>query len=523
MNVANLLETNAKNTPVKPALIFQGTIITFRELKESAFRFANSLLKLGIKRGDKIAIYLPNWPEYVISYLATWCAGAVAVPLDFMLTGDELVSCIGHSDAKVLIAKPKANLDLAAIKKQCPLLSTVITVSASESSGTSPLCGSRHDEQSTFVQFERLLQEGPAQAPGVSVQDSDPAIIFYTSGTTGKPKGVLVNYKQLDAPPEAIKYFVNDIKENDVALSALPFSHLGGMIYIQACIVFRATTVLMDRFIPLEFLKMTECYKINWFWLVPSMYYAFLQLKEFESFDLSSLRWIVLFGAPSAPDAIRRFHAHCPKAVLYHGWGMTETNAPTTVIPTGSTKIESVGKPFPGATIKIFDDADKEVAAGQVGEIVLRGWVVTDGYYKDAALTDETKRNGWFHTGDLGRFDSDGFLYICGRKKEMIKVAGEIVFEPEVEAVLHKHPDIAEAAVIGVADKLRGEVPKAFVVFKDGKQISAEDLRYFCRQHLAHFKIPHYFECSATLPKNRTGKIDKETLRRSAASGVSRG
>jgi len=145
--------------------------------------------------------------------------------------------------------------------------------------------------------------------------------------------------------------------------------------------------------------------------------------------------------------------------------------------------------------------------------VAVKSWVVTDGYFKDEKLTRETIRAGWFHTGDLGRFDTEGFLYIVGRKKEMIKVGGEIVFEPEVEAALQKHPDIAEAAVIGLADKLRGEVPKAFLVAKEGKNISEEDLRYFLRRHLAHFKIPHYFEFCAALPKNRTGKIDKAQLR----------
>jgi len=244
------------------------------------------------------------------------------------------------------------------------------------------------------------------------------------------------------------------------------------------------------------------------------MYYAFLQLKEFESFDLSTLRWIVTFGASSSPDALRRFHQFCPNAQLLNGWGLTETNAPTTVLPMGSEKLESVGRPAPWIAIKVFNDNDEELKAGQVGEVAVKSWVVTDGYYKDALLTSETIRNNWFHSGDLGKFDNEGNLYIVGRKKEMIKVGGEIVFEPEVESVIHKHPDVAEAAVVGVADKLRGEVPKAFVVLKENKSVSEEDLRYFLRQHLAHFKIPHVFKFVQFLPKNRTGKIDKEQLRK---------
>jgi acyl-CoA synthetase (AMP-forming)/AMP-acid ligase II len=272
--------------------------------------------------------------------------------------------------------------------------------------------------------------------------------------------------------------------------------------------------VLLERFIPLEFLKNVPEYKITCFWIVPSMYYALLQLKEFETFNLSALRWIVTFGASNSPDALRRFHQFCPKASLLNGWGLTETNAPTTVIPMGSTNLESVGRPAPWIEVKVFDDSGKEVPRGGIGEVAVKSWVVTEGYFKDPELTASVLRNGWFFTGDLGRIDTDGFLYIVGRKKEMIKVGGEIVFEPEVESVIYKHPLVAETAVVGVADKLRGEVPKAFVVLKENTTLSEEDLRYFLREHLAHFKIPHYFEFTGPLPKNRTGKIDKELLRK---------
>lgn len=322
----------------------------------------------------------------------------------------------------------------------------------------------------------------------------------------------MVNYLQLGAPPKAMEYFV-DFQEDDIILCALPLSHLGGLVYLQNNITFALTMVLMERFAPLEFLKNIQNYKVTVFWVVPSMYYAFLQLKEFETLDLSSLRWIVSFGASSSPDALRRFHLYCPHAHFLNGWGLTETNAPTTVIPMGSKNLESIGKPAPWIEVKIFDAEDKEVEPGEIGEIVVRGWVITDGYYKDPQATAQALRNGWFHTGDLGRFDNEGYLYIVGRIKEMIKVGGEIVFEPEIEAAIHKHPEVAEVAAIGVPDKLRGEVPKAFVVLKEGSKITEEELRYFCRQHLAHFKIHHYFEFTTSLPKSMAGKIDKEKLR----------
>lgn len=499
MNIAETLEKCAREHPVKAAIIFKEQTISFTQLKDISFKLANSLSSLGVKKGDKVGVYLPNWPEYIYSYLAIWSIGATCVPLDFMLTEDELVSCLSHSETKVLIAKHKADISIENLKKKIPTLENIITC---------------HEKAEGTLNLEELLEKSKAEVPNMNIQDKDYAIIFYTSGTTGKPKGVLINYKQLEAPPKSMEFFVGGIKKDDTALCALPFSHLGGLIYIQNCISHGLTMVLIERFIPLEFLRNIQNYKITCFWIVPSMYYTFLQLKEFESFDLSTLRWIVTFGASSSPDALRRFHQFCPNAQLLNGWGLTETNAPTTVLPMGSQKIESVGRPPSWIDVKILDDTGRELPNGETGEVAVKSWVVTDGYYKDAQLTAETIRNGWFHSGDLGRFDSEGNLYIVGRKKEMIKVGGEIVFEPEVESVIYKHPDIAEAAVIGVTDKLRGEVPKAFVVLKENKSVSEEDLRYFLRQRLAHFKIPHSFEFVTSLPKNRTGKIDKEQLRR---------
>ncbi|MFH1190984.1 MAG: class I adenylate-forming enzyme family protein, partial [Candidatus Omnitrophota bacterium] len=436
MNVNNILEQCAKEYARKPAIIFRQEQLSFAQLRDKVLALSQGLLKLGVKPGDKIAIYLPNWPEYVLSYLAVWSIGACSVPLDFMLTEDEILSCLSHAEAKILITKYKANISFAALKAQLPLLENIISCQSTDAQA---------------LNFEELIAQGKYEALKINPREDDCAIIFYTSGTTGKPKGVLISYAQLDAPPKSMSFFVNsDLGSADTTLCALPFSHLGGLIYIQNMISFGLTMVLMERFMPLDFLRNIQNYKVNFFWIVPSMYYALLQLKEFETFNLSSLRWIVTFGASNSPEALRRFQQFCPHAFLLNGWGLTETNAPTVVLPMGSKNIESVGRPAPWIQVKIFSDQDQELALGQVGEVVVKSWVVTQGYFKDELLTQATIRKGWFYTGDLGRFDAEGFLYIVGRKKEMIKVGGEIVFEPEVEASLQKHPDIAEAAVVGV-------------------------------------------------------------------------
>jgi long-chain acyl-CoA synthetase len=500
MRISQLLDSNSKKYSDKPAIIFKGQAITFSQLGDITLKLAGGLTSLGLKKGDKVAIYLPNCPEYIYAYLAIWSMGLIAVPLDFMLTEEELFSCLWHSETAALITKLKPTISLPALKEKCNKLKNVI------------ICKEKIEG---FLSFEDLISKEIRNIAQEDIPDKDYSCIFYTSGTTGKPKGVLCNYAQLEAPAKAMSYFV-DLNDKDIALcGALPFSHLGGLVYIQAIIFLGTTVVVMDRFIPIDFLRNIQTYKVNSLWLVPSMFYAVLQLKEFESFDLSSLRFVDCFGAPSSPDQLRRFHKYCPQAELLNGWGMTETQGPSIVLPRGSNKIESVGLPAPWIEMKIFSDEDVELPQGQVGEIVVRSWVVTDGYYKDSEATALAMRNGWFHTGDLGRIDSEGFLYIVGRKKEMIKVSGEIVFEPEVEAAIHKHADVAEVAVIGVQDDLRGEVPKAYVSLKKDSRLSENDLRYFCRQHLAHFKIPHYFEFLDTLPKTYSGKIDKEQLRSS--------
>ena len=497
MNINLILQQSASRFGSKPAVIFKDQTISFFDLKSKVFQLAHGLTGLNVQKSTKIGLFLPNSPEYIYSYLASFCLGATVVPLDFMLKNDELISCLSHSETEVLIACVRPDVDLEFIKKNVPSLKIVIVLGETQA-------------VSWQLPFH-FLMSGEGFSP-LQVSPTDPCMIMYTSGTTGKPKGILLNYRHLDGSPEAMKYFV-DLTEKDIKLCAIPLSHIGGFIYIQNCILFGITLVLMDRFHPLEFLKNVTQYKVTCFHIVPPMYTALLTLKHIDQFDLTSLRWVVVFGAPSSPEILERFHKYCPNAKLLNGWGMTETCPPNTVTPLDNPKIESVGKPAPNCEIQIVDDEDKVLPTGQVGEIVISGWVVMQEYYKDPEGTALAKRNGFFHTGDLGRFDEEGLLYIVGRKKEMIKVAGQIVFAPEVEAALCKHEAILEAAVIGVADNMRGEAVKAFVVLKEGFSISPLDIKYFAKEHLANFKVPHTIEIRESLPKNRTGKIDKEALK----------
>jgi len=495
-DVRQLLTQHAKDFSEKPAIIFQDNSVSFSQLAEMVFRLANGLALRGVKKGDKVAIYLPNRPEYVMSYLALFSIGATVVPLDFMLKSDELQAILSHADASLLIAASRPDISLEAIRSNVASLKDGILVGP---------------EKEGWGSFAPLLATGTADAPEVLVEETDRSLILYTSGSTGRPKGVCLNYKHLDGAPQAMEYFV-DLSAHDVKLSALPLSHAGGLVYLQNCVYFGITLVMMERFNPLEFLRLVEKYKVTCFHMVPSMYYALLHLKEFEKYDLKSIRWVNVFGAPNSPDAIRRFKTFCPNAKLLNGWGLTETNAPNTVIPMGSDKIESIGRPAPWIAVKLVDDEGKEVAQGGVGELTLKSWVVMDGYYKDPEMTADVLRDGWFYTGDLARKDDEGLYYIVGRKKDMIKVSGQLVFPYEIEEVLHKHPAVKEAAVVGIPDALRGETIKAFIVVKADAVLEEQEIKQFCRQHLARFKLPQSIAAVEALPKTRTGKVDKNAL-----------
>ena len=506
MNFLELLEKQAKQYSEKEAIIFRDSPVSYRSLKDSSCSVAEGLNVLSIIKGDKVAIFLPNVPEYIYSFLGIFILRATAVPLDFMLTEEEVVNLINHSEAKVLIALRKKSVDFINIKKRCPSLKEIVILGESLP-GDSQVKG--------IIYWPQLLQKGmPLKA--TNAEDKDYSAIFYTSGSTGHPKGVLLTYGHLKIPIDCLDYFIHPTNKDSLICAAVPFSHVGGLDYMLFMLYFGISLVLMERFQPLEFLKNIEKYKITIFCIVPSMYVAILLLKEYDKFNLSSLRYAVVFGAPSSPALLERFHKAYPNAYLLNGWGMTETAAPNTFLPTGTNtkEIPNTGKFQPGIEAKIVDEAGNELPDDNNGELWLRGEAIMAGYYKEPELTRQVlSEGGWFKTGDIVRRDKLGRHYIVGRKKEMIKVSGEIVFEPEVEAVIQRHPDVAEAAVIGVEDKVRGEVPKAFIIIKEGKQLPEDSLKYFLREQLAHFKIPHHFEFVNSLPKNRVGKIDKEILR----------
>lgn len=499
MNVKNLLAEQAQKFAEKTALSFEEKEFNFFQIKEHSFKLANYLLDSGVSVGERIAIYLPNIPEAIFAFLGTFSISAVAVPLDFMLTEEEIINFLNHSEAKILIAHPKKGVDFSNISKSCGQLKEII-VCRQETDGC------------TF--WDSALESASAQLPDAYFQESLLSSIFYTSGSTGHPKGVMLDYSHLDNPPEVLNHYLGSSYRDVYLCAGVPFSHIGGLDYILMMLYFAATLVLMERFMPLEFLRNIEKHKVTIFCVVPAMYVAILSLKEYDKFELSSLRYAVVFGAPSSEILLKRFHKVCPSAVVLNGWGMTETAAPNTYSPPDENKISSIGNFGFNMEAKIAGEEGNVLYDNQQGELLVKGKALMRGYYKEEALTREAfAEDGWLRTGDIAARDKHGLYFIIGRKKDMIKVAGEIVFSAEVEEKIQRHPQVKECAVVGVEDKLRGEVPKAYIVSKDREEIDIQELKNFLQDKLAHFKIPHYCEVLNELPKNRTGKIDKKMLK----------
>ena len=503
MNIKEQLIQKNQGFPDKTAFIFEDSPVNFSLLQDKTFCWANYLVSLGVKKGDKVAVYLPNIPEAIYGLLGALSVGATIVPLDFMLTEEEIMTFVNHSQVSVLLCQQKKGLDLGVIKKRCPELKEIITC---------------REKIEGFHFWDDVISKSPCDEPEIDSGESDLSSIFYTSGSTGHPKGVMLNFSHFDNPVKTLDHFLRVSKDDVFLCGGVPFSHLGGFGYILLMVYFGSTLMLMERFQPFEFLKNIQKHNVTIFCIVPAMFMAILAMKEYDKFDFSSLRYAVVFGAPSSPVILKRFKNAYPNAKLLNGWGMTETAAPNTLSPCDLDLVKSIGRFSPLVEVKIVDEQGKTLEQGSQGELWIKGPVMA-GYYKEEELTKAVLTDdGWLKTGDIATCDEDGFYYIVGRKKDMIKVAGEIVFPDEVEEKMQRFPAISEVAVIGIEDKMRGEVPKAFIVTKDDQQFDEDKLRIFLKEHLAHFKIPHYFEVVKELPKNRTGKIDKQLLKQRSSS-----
>lgn len=501
MNISEIVERNAKNSPYRNAVISGDREITWLDFNRMINRLGNSLLKLGIKKGDRVAIYLPNSLEYLITYFAVARIGAVAVPFNILYKAAEIKYIVNNAEACVMVASQKeAQENVIGIREQLPSLKKLIIVGEKAIYDT--------------LLFSDLLKEEKDSLEIVSCEPDDILTILYTSGTTGNPKGAMLTHNNYCQQADLNACYILHINDQDLMLTAAPYCHIFFVSTVLGPMYKGATVVVMPRFSPEMALEVISNYKVTHFAGVPTMYIYMLNhfRKNPGDYDLSSLRVVLSAGSAMPGEYIPKIEEtfgvdYCEM------YGATETCSNVTYERVGHNKAGSIGLPAHTWEIKIVNEEGAEVRTGEVGELLVKGPGLFKGYWKMPEATEAAFRDEWFYTGDLGYKDDEGYFFIVGRKKEMIICGGYNVYPREIEELLVTHPGILEAAVIGIHDREKGEVPKAFIVPKAGSKLCEADIISFCKENLAAYKLPRVIEFLVELPKTSTGKILKRELK----------
>jgi len=496
-NLAIMLREAAKSAPDKRFLRFPTGSMTFAEVDVASGRLATALRERGLGPGEKVAVRLANVPEFVISYFGILKAGLTMVPLNPLLKADEIAYHLDDSDSRMLITSA--------------FLADEVGKALKKVDGVAPVGVGAAD--TGWPGFEELLEaeDDGDICPGAA---DDTAVLLYTSGTTGRPKGAEVSHFQLymNCSLAAERF---GLDENDVALAALPFFHVYGLSSVLNAAVRHARCIsVVPRFDVDAVLAAIERDRITILAGVPTMYHA-LANADTSGYDTSSLR-IASSGGAAIPEPVLRAFEQKYGIPILEGYGLSESASTATVNPSpGERKVLSIGKPIWGIELRIVDESDHPLPNGpeHIGEIVLRGHNLTKGYYKRPDETAQAFRGGWFHTGDLGYQDEEGFVYVVDRKKDLIIRGGLNVYPREVEELLYRHPAIAEAAVIGRPDERLGEEVVAFVSLRPGTSATPEEVVAFCRERLAAYKYPREVVVIDDLPKGPSGKVLKTELR----------
>jgi len=502
LNLATILRESARSRPDRVALIAGAARVTYAELDAASDRFAAGLAGRGLVAGDAVALQLPNQPEFVVAYFGILKAGCVAVPVNPLYKAGELGHVLSDSGARLIVTWA-GSLDEAA-KGAADAGVDELFVVAPPGIPLPP----------AYRRYEQLLAAAPALPPLHQTDPGDVAVVVYTAGTTGRPKGAELTHFQLlmnaDTPGRLF-----GVRDDDVVLAVLPLFHVFGLSSIlDVCVRFAATMTLVARFDATAVLEVIQRDRVTVFEGVPAMYVAVLNHPDLDDYDLSSIRVGISGGAPIPAEVLDAFERRFGVVIL-EGYGMSETAATTTFNPSADERrVYSIGKPIWGVEVQIRDDAGHVLPPGpdHIGELVVRGVNVMRGYRRDPAATARVVVDGWLHTGDLGYVDGDGFFFVVDRKDDLIIRGGYNVYPREVEDVLYKHPAVAEAAVVGVPDDRLGQEVKAVVVVRSGHRVTGAELTEYVRERLASYKYPRSVEFRESLPKNAANKILKRGL-----------
>ncbi|MFJ8514766.1 class I adenylate-forming enzyme family protein [Lysinibacillus xylanilyticus] len=495
MNSSNLLARNARKYPMSEAVVCQGRRVTYRDLDEQVTRLSHALLEQGVRQGDKVIIFMPNVVEFVVSYFAIQRFGAIVVPVNAKFTLQEVEYVAQHADAKAILVHEAI---FAAVEN--------ITVI--------PLKIKTGQEQAGWLNYETLIQHASIQTIDCQLNEDDVSTILYTSGTTGKPKGVLFSYRNILTVAQMIAVEM-EVKPESRILLMMPLTHSAPLhLFLMAGVFVGSTNVLTPTFTPDLFIDSIEQERTTHFFGAPVAYLLTAQLPRLQTTDLSSMKWWAYGGAPLSQNEVRHLQKAFRTENLTCVYGLTEAGPNGSILfgEEHTTKAGSVGRRAPlGAELRIINDNGEDVGVGDVGEIVIFGEGNMLGYYKDDTATKAAFIDGWLKTGDLARLDKDGYIWIVDRKKDVIFSGGVNVYPKEIEDSMLSYEGIFEVAVVGVPHPEWGETVKAVYAAKTG--IDEDELKTYLEEHLAKYKVPRIFERVDALPRNASGKILKQSLK----------
>lgn len=499
---ANGLRETADRTPSQVALVWQDQRITYGELDRRVSAAAGGLQHLGVTAGDRVAVMLGNTPHFVEAFLGAMRAGGVVVPLNTALTREEVAGILTDSGARVLVLTEAAHGILDGLREAVPDLEHVVMAGARQ-----PIAGI----DGTW----RSLVDAQHPLDPVARDPDDLAALVYTSGTTGQPKGAMLTHRNLEANQDQALATPLGIREDDVVLAVLPLFHVYAMnVGLGSTMRVGATLVLVERFDPAATLETIAEHAVTIILGAPPMYVAWLNTPGIAEVDLSSVRVAISGAAPLPGRVLERFRDDLG-ITIWEGYGLTEAAPAVTSSAVGGTaKPGAVGQPLPDIELRLVDEHGLDVADGDPGEVWVRGPNVFAGYWNDDAATAEVlTEDGWLRTGDVGVLDDDGDLRLVDRKKDVIIVSGFNVYPREVENVLHRHPEVLQAAVVGEPHPYTGEAVRAFVVPDPQGDLTEDEVVTWCRRHLARFKCPDSVRFVQELPHTATGKVRRRDLR----------
>ncbi|GLC89853.1 fatty acid--CoA ligase family protein [Lysinibacillus piscis] len=512
MNLVSSVSQQAMQQPEKVAYHFMGKDTTYGEFEYTVGRFAQGLQDLGVEKGDHVAFLLGNTPHYLIALYATMRLGATAIPINPIYTADEISYILHNGDVKAVIA---LDLLLPLVEKGVQAFPQIQSFIVCE---TTPTIGEQvaalsDDVKAKIHLFSQVVLKAQTSLPVVEVTEDDTAIILYTSGTTGSPKGAMLTHGNVYSNARDVAKYL-EFRAEDRIIATLPVFHVFALtVVVNAPLLSGATILLAPRFSPIEIFALAKEQQATVFAGVPTMYNFLYQLPDSNVEDFSTIR-LAISGGASLPVALLHNFEQKFNVRVSEGYGLSEASPVTCFNPLDrDRKAGSIGTSICNVENKVVDINGVEVPVGEVGELIVRGPNVMKGYYKMPEETEMAIRDGWLYTGDLAKMDEEGYFYIVDRKKDMIIVGGYNVYPREVEEVLFAHPNIVEAAVVGFPDPNLGEAVHAYIVLKDATATTSEEILAYCAEHIAKYKIPKVIEFLDELPKNTTGKILRRSLK----------